>query len=98
MHTIPEVVIRRSGVTFIAKPGLCSWVETQSGAAYWFHTLEAIVATMRPEIDNGTQQVELYGVSHTERVYAKLRDGEFPSQQEWTLQFARGTARLSRLR
>lgn len=99
MHTTSEVVVSKSGVTFIAKPGLCWWVETQCGAAYWFYALESIATTVRSSIDNGVQQVELYGVPHDERLYAKLLvDGGFPSQQEWALQFTRGIAWLSRLR
>lgn len=74
MHATPEVVISKSGVTFIAKPGLRWWIETQCGAEYWFYALESIAATIRPSVDNGAQQVELYGVPHTERVYAVMTD------------------------
>lgn len=99
MHTPLATTVNITGVTFVAEPDLCRWVEEQSGAAYWLYTLELIAATIRPAINDNVRQVELYGVPSTERLYAKpLVDGEFPAQQEWTLQFARGVALLSRPR
>lgn len=95
--TAHHVSFEHGGVHFVVMPELCFWIEAQVGTAYWFQYAEAIVNETSSTIDLcRAEQVELYGVPLTGRVYAKIFDAGSIWQQEWDLQFTEGMAWVSR--